>query len=424
MRGPTPEPHPASWPEPLALLLGEPARGLLAAATAAAGADLVRCRPRQVNHQPGSSTTVQYRVDARWPDGRTSAETFVARIGRGAPRGTATFTLGSHQASVWRWPHDPGLPGLADALDRDRLAGLFDSLGLDPGAPEVRVRAHRPGRRAVVEVRGPRHRLFLKVVRPDRAEALHRRHRLLAGHLPVPESLGWTDAGVVVLTALPGRTLRDALRSGGPLPEPSTVTGLLDALPASLAAGPARRDLVAAAGHHAEVIADHLPAARTRLARLRDALEPFALPDGHAVAPVHGDLYEAQLLVSGDRIVGLLDVDTAGPGCRVDDLANFVGHLSVLGLGLGRTAAVNRWGAALLREAERRHDRREVRHRVAAAIVGLATGPFRVLEPGWPDATLRRLDLARDWIAGASRRGADERGLTSGSRRPHVAAAS
>jgi hypothetical protein len=114
-------------------------------------------------------------------------------------------------------------------------------------------------------------------------------------------------------------------------------------------------------------------------------------------------LYESQLLVRGGRISGLLDVDTAGAGLRADDLANFAAHLSVLTLVADRPKRIKRYGAALLDHAEQHHDPGDLRRRIAAAVVGLATGPFRVLEPHATQHTLRRLELAGEWLASADR---------------------
>ena len=46
-------------------------------------------------------------------------------------------------------------------------------------------------------------------------------------------------------------------------------------------------------------------------------------------------------------------------------------------------------------------DPAELRYRVAAVVLSLATGPHRVQEPGWPQHTRARLDLARQWLASA-----------------------
>ncbi|NLV55761.1 MAG: phosphotransferase [Acidimicrobiales bacterium] len=388
-----------TWPDELKLLVGDDAGELLAAVAGAAGSRLERWHARQVNHQPGRSTVVQYDADLRHPDGTTTTETLVATTGLKVPDGgAAIFDDGATRAAVWRWPADPFLPGLPAAIDPARVGALLDDLGIGGGAVSVRIRAYRPGRRAVVEVTGSRGRLFLKVLRPAKVEALHDVHRDLARHLPVPDSLGWTDDGVVVLTAIPGRTLREAMRTNQPPPPgPDQVVALLDRLPASLADQPERRGLVSAAEHHATVIAATVPAVSDRVDEILDAIRPERGDPG-PVVPVHGDLYEAQVLCHAGRVTGLLDVDTAGAGRRIDDLANFCAHLSVLALDSDRSKLVKRYGAAVLAEAERDHDRSELRRRIAAAVLSLSTGPFRVLEPGWSARTRRRLDLAAEWL--------------------------
>ncbi len=105
---------------------------------------------------------------------------------------------------------------------------------------------------------------------------------------------------------------------------------------------------------------------------------------------MHGDLYEAQLLLAGGDVVGVLDVDGAGAGQRIDDLANLLGHLAVLG-----HHGYRRELAAGLPVAPA-----DLATRVAAVVLGLATGPFRVQSRGWPQATEARLALAEELLAG------------------------
>jgi hypothetical protein len=391
------------WPADLRLLLGPGAAGLLHAVAEAAGGTLVNWRPRQVNHQPGRSSVVQYRTGVRWTGGETTSETFVAATGERIPaEGAAVFAEGADRVAVWRWPQDPFLPGLSEALDPVRVAALLDGLGVDGGAVQIRTRAYRPGRRAVVEVTGRRGRLFLKVVRPDRVEQLHRRHRSLVEHLPVPDSLGWSNSGILVLTALAGETLRAGLRSARqPLPPPESVSQLLGRFPLHLAEERPSRDLVSTMAHHATVIEETVPVLKSKLEATVEALTADPNEDPGPVTAVHGDLYEAQLMVNRGHITGLLDIDTAGSGFRVDDFANFCAHLSVLALMTDRPRQVRRFGAALLAHAETQHPRPVLRRRIAAAVLGLATGPFRVLEANWEANTARRLDLAVDWVRGS-----------------------
>ncbi|HWL49808.1 MAG TPA: phosphotransferase [Acidimicrobiia bacterium] len=400
-----PHPEEEAWAPELRLLLGPDAAGLLAAVAETAGGTLVSWRPRQVSHQPGRSTAVQYRAGMRWANGDTTSETFVAATGDRVPaEGAAIFEDGSTRVGVWRWPQDPFLPGLSDALDSAKVGSLLDDLGIDGGAVRLRTRGYRPGRRAVVEATGRRGRLFLKVVRPERIEALHDRHRSLAQTLPVPESLGWSEGGVLVLTALHGDTLRAALRSSRhPAPPPENIVSLLDRLPAELAQASPRRDLLSSARHHGEIITATVPGAADRVEAVLDALAIGEDDDPGPVTAAHGDLYEAQLLVDRGRITGLLDIDTAGAGLRVDDLANFCAHLSVLAQMSDRPRQIRRFGAVLLAHSESHHPRAVLRRRIAAAVLGLATGPFRVMEAGWANNTVRRLDLAAEWLAGADR---------------------
>jgi Ser/Thr protein kinase RdoA (MazF antagonist) len=126
-----------------------------------------------------------------------------------------------------------------------------------------------------------------------------------------------------------------------------------------------------------------------------------AVPD----QPTHGDLYEGQLLVAHGRIRGLLDVDSAGPGRRADDLACLLAHLETLAVmdlrHRDRLRALARdWYA----EFERHVDAHELRTRVAGVLLSLATGPHRVQESGWEAATRRRLDLVEEWLAPSASR--------------------
>jgi hypothetical protein len=292
-------PDQAAWPADLRLLLGPGAAGILTAVAAGAGAGLGKWSPRSVSHQPGSSAVVQYDAELRWPDGTSTSETLVAATGARIPAGArivdAGTNTGTGEVAAWRWPTDPGLPGLARAMDPDAVGNLLDDLGIPGGPLGLRTRAYRPGRRAVIEATGRSDGLFLKVVRPRVAQALFDVHRSLAERLPVPEGLGWTADGLVVLTAMPGRTLRDLLRSGrAELPDPRMIGALLDRLPGHLADGAPRADHFANVDRHATAIASVLPEASGRLDDLQGRLRDAAASDAaaaHPVVPVHGDLY-------------------------------------------------------------------------------------------------------------------------------------
>ena len=83
---------------------------------------------------------------------------------------------------------------------------------------------------------------YLKVLRRDRAAALHARHRmLLAAGLPVPAPVEDPVRDVVVLRQLPGTPLAASVRQDGAAAlHPEHVLALLEALPAAALELPAR----------------------------------------------------------------------------------------------------------------------------------------------------------------------------------------
>jgi hypothetical protein len=391
----------------LALLTGDEAEDLLGAALATTDEELVTWRVRQVDHRPGASTTVSYDARVRGRHGELDRVLGASTGLRGASPtpGVLALSDGSTEVAVWRFSDDPGLPALAGAVDETAVRELLTAYGVAPGPVSLTVRSYRPRRRAVVEVRAPGCRVFLKVLRPRKVAELHERHRLLHGAgVPVPRSLGWTGDGLLVLEGLSGTTLRTRLREGGsPAPDGAALLALLDRLPETVCALPLRRAWADEADHYAAVIASALPAEAERCAQLARRIGDDG-GAGPAVEPTHGDFYETQLLLDGGRISGLLDVDTAGPGRRADDLACLLAHVSVLALmDPAHRSSSNALGARWLRHFDAHVDPSDLRRRVAGVVLSLATGPHRVQERHWPAATTARLDLVERWLDSADR---------------------
>ena len=207
------------------------------------------------------------------------------------PDGALHLDDGAVRGAIWRFPHDPGLPGLAAASDPRTVAHLLDDLGFGLGRRENRA-PYRPGRRAVIEASGRGGRLFIKVVRPGHVEALHHRHRLLVdAGVPAPQSLGWTADGLLVLQALQGRTLREAMRGrlNAP-PSGEAIAAMLDRLPAETVNGGRHRSSLDRVGHYATVVGAVVPDQAARVERLASTIAAEA-GNGPTV-PVHGDFYE------------------------------------------------------------------------------------------------------------------------------------
>jgi len=398
----------------LDLLTGDDAGELLSTAVATSGGELVDWVVRQVDHRPGGSTTVAYRATVRWADGARQV-TVGATVGQLAERaldgtsaGVLTLDDGERRAAVWIFPDDPGLPALRPAFDAATVSALLGDLGVPAesrGPVTLAVRAYRPTRRAVIEATTPGARLFLKVVRPSRVADLQARHELLSdAGLPVPQPLGWTDEGLVVLAPLSGDSMRTALRRGEAVPAAAEILDLLDRLPSGVVELPRRSAWSENAAHYASVIGAAMPSEAARAAELASAIGR-RIEGIEGDEPTHGDLYEAQILLRDGAISGLLDVDTAGPGRRADDLACLVAHLETLALLRGwdaeRLAGLAREYAAAFAAAV---DPDELGARVAGVLLSLATGPHRVQDVDWQPQTTRRLDAVEAWLAGDHRR--------------------
>ncbi len=401
-----------AWPPGLRLLLGPGAGAVVDAALMRSGARLVGLRAMGASVQPSGAATVRYAAEIVRPDGRRTRGTVAAATGTRIPSGATVVEVGATgerlAAGVWRWPADPALPALAWAGRAAGAAGRLSALGLADGPVHLRVRSYRPGRRAVIEATTGTGVLFLKVVRPGAVHRLVERHAVLQGAVPVPPVLAATADGAVVLPGWPGTPMRALVAAGGQgLPAPSALEAVLDALPAAAArVAPAGRgrpgEALSRAGDHAAVLTAMAPDLRRRLDRLVAVLRS-ADRGQHAEVPVHGDFYESQLLVDAGSVVGLLDVDTLGRGHRIDDWATLLGHLVLLGAILPAPGAALGYAAAVEEAALARWPATQLRPRVAAVLLGLAPGPFRVLQEDWAARTEQRIALAERWAAPTSR---------------------
>ncbi len=381
----------------LSVLLGPSAGDILDTVLIEAGGRCESARATQVRYVPSKSVTAQYAVNVRWAHGKTTAETLVATSGIAVPAGTPLLEADDITVAVWRYPHDPFLPGLDAAADQNRVRRLLGDLGAPTDAVRLRRRAYRPGRRAVIEAVSPRARMFLKIVRPDQAAALQTKHSSMAGHVPVPHSYGWSkELGLVAMQAMPGKTLRKALESGSRrLPSGSQLVAILDSFPNPPATPSPVPGPVSRAADHARLLKAVTPDLAGRVDAVLDALQTV---DDEPSTAVHGDFHASQILTKGTSVVGLIDVDTAGLGSRSDDLAGLIGHLSTLSLASSARRNIDGYGTAIIADLDRVTEPASLRLRTAAVILGLATGPFRVQEPNWPAETERRIALAERWI--------------------------
>jgi aminoglycoside phosphotransferase (APT) family kinase protein len=385
-------------------LTGGDAAEVLRPVVAAAGGDLLGCRPSHVQYRPQSDLVVRYRCHIRYGDHDTTDTVLAATTVTGPPPGTvaieARTAAGIELAvGVWRWPFDPTLTDLTTMVTPDLAAEQLH--GIIGGHLDLEVVAYRPTERAVVRVRGDGREVYVKVVPPAATAALLERHVMLSdAGLPVPTAVAWGE-GWLAMEALAGTTLRDRLKQGrDPLPPPRRYRELLDALVGvDLPGGAPTRSRLDDAHHHAAMLATVAPAQRSRLDEIVERLSR-SHAGHHTGATVHGDLHEAQLVVDDDTITGLLDIDDVGPGDPLDDVGTLVAHLRFRALTSGERR-IEDYAAAVRAAVGAGHDPADVDRRIAAVLVGLATGPFRIQQPDWAATTAQVLDLVEHHLDAA-----------------------
>ena len=402
-------------------LTGADADGVLRAAVAASGAELVSCRPVHVQYRPGSDLIVRYAGTVRGADGSTSEDTLLAGVTRHGPHpGTVpveatTASGGTLSAGVWRWPFDPVLADLGQIVTPARAEHALRAHVRGPLS--ITVVVYRPAERVVVRVvDADGLELYVKLVAPTAVSALVERHARLADvGLPIPEIVA-TGASWIAMRAIHGPTLRDVIKGMAPsserLPGPEAIVDVCERIAnADLAdARPVRPRLLDAAAH-ARMLATVLHAEHDRLGALAERFDRIALAaTSRDRRVIHGDLHEGQMIVSNGSIVGLLDIDDAGPGDPVDDMATLLGHLRYRMISSGRHG-IDRPGVDLTGYADglRRSfvdavDGDALDAATAGVLVGLATGPFRVQQRGWESAVTRVLDEVDRTLSQACRR--------------------
>lgn len=403
------------------LLLSSPAvENVLVAAITDAGGTLVRWRMDHVDHQPGRGTTATYRARVAWDWGEaTEIVGVTARAGGTAAQDTAVERIfhddQGHEVSVWIYPADPELPGLAGAAYAEGVAELVNEHGLwipeggalagprphvSPGDIRLEVVGYRPRQRAVlradVHVGPETRRYYLKVQTAEEAVQTVDRHRLLRGAgIPAPEVLALTHESVVVLEGLPGQPLTTALfREDFPCSAEELIA-LLDAFPPAVAGLPRRLPWTDSVHYYVDVVARAMPELAPRLFWLADQVSQglAGLPAGEEAT--HGDFHEGQVHVAGGHVCGILDIDGIGPGRRADDLGCLLAHLSTIQrMDAAQAAHLQGLLEAWTPVFDRRVDPTELRLRAAGVAISLATGPHRSQEARWREETVAIISAA------------------------------
>lgn len=278
----------------------------------------------------------------------------------------------------------PGLRWLADP-DLARAALVEQGLAMAPNAVTTSLRAHRLGKRAVLQIdfrdgRIPR-RIFarLRATSSHAGRAAFERHlsiaKALDSHagLAVPKPLAFLDEqGIALFSAVVGEPLNFEQSA----PRASFVQTLraiagfqsLDGLDLPVHTKDDELALLdAAIDRFASVFSALGDAARQSLAVLR---RDFAGMSAGLFSPCHRDLHEEQVLISGDR-VSILDFDTATFADPMLDFGNLLAHLRLAELREDRPA--DRLEALVEQASGARFDRHRLDIWRRAALLRLAT---------------------------------------------------
>lgn len=384
----------------LGLLTGPGVEPLLRAAVEHQGGRLLSWAIEHVDAAPEQSTTATYLATVGWPHGeRTELLGVSARTGELLPSDSRAeiFDDGHRRVVVWLYPEDPDLPGLARAAFAETMAETLNAGGVlaDPVTADqltLTMMGYRPRRRAVVKVSvaDPPEVLFVKVLRERVFADVHAKHLMLrAAGVPAPEVALATPDHLLILRELPGTALASALFTSGDPCAPEELIDLLDAMPASVASLERRAPWADAVAHYAAMVSATLPELGEELGVVVERITSGLAGFGAGDEPTHGDFHEGQIRVADGRVVGLLDVDTIGPGRRADDLACLIGHLSTIQrMNPAQADQVKDLLARWVPVFDRRVDPVELRLRAAAVVISLATGPYRTQDLDWRQQTL------------------------------------
>lgn len=350
-------------------------------------------RVRHFSHNPGRTASVSY--IAEWdPEEYIPSEIFTFRIQAG------------RSVVISRYPEDDALPGLEEVADPNSALRLLNRhvFAIPRRRLRVEMVRYRPGSRAVLRHRTKNIRLYVRVMRPAAIANLLAGGSLM-GHsgFVIPRVAGcWEEGGVVWLSEIPGKNVRQRMRKGKP-PDPNAILDSLEGLWAAPYRSDERAFDLAGAYRRAKRTFRHALRAHEDARRILDrttrALDPFAR-SWRPSTIAHNDLYDDQMLVLADGRVAMVDFEEAGPGDPMLDVGNFLAHLKWASR-LGRKPKSDVSGAYYerLRAAALgrfRWSEQELNLREAVCLFRITTNTIRRIDSGWQERTIAALRMVNE----------------------------
>lgn len=307
-------------------------------------------------------------------------------------------------ALVQLYPLDEDLPGLVRAASsRTMRRVLGEALSGELGGRPERCRPllvrYKPARKALLryELGGARvGGVYGKLQTNDRGVAVYEAGRALlgAGVRTAAPVAYLSDLRMLVHEEAPGTRLADLRATpafGAWMGEAAEALARLHAAEPPSLSPYAHEDEARAVTAAAGAVGAVLPGLAAGAARLAGTVARELTGVSGRPTTIHGDFYDDQVLVSQAGVV-ILDLEEVRWGDPALDVGNFLAHQS-----RWEDASAGAGGArATFLDAYAAH-RPEVLPSVllfeAAALLKLAIGPFRRLEPDWPEGVERLLHL-------------------------------
>lgn len=326
------------------------AAAVLMRLVAASGRELVDFAQKDVE-PVNEGFIVGFACSVRTRDDQIERVTIYVNTSPSAPVDEHTVELvdaSGRRLTAWAYPQDPALPSLPAVSYPEAAGVVLGKFGIEAEGARLRMEAYRPGKRAVLRVDTGERSWFAKVVHPSLAATIHDLHeRFRAAGVPVPRSLGFSEAGLVLLEELPGLPAIDVFDR---IDRARFARGL-DELAQHIARVPvaigARESLARRVEWYAERMEETSPLFARQTSQLAELVHRrYAATAVPPPVTIHGDLHLGQVFVDHadpSRITGILDIDTAGLGDPADDAGALFGHVVV--------SAVERTGLRAASEA-------------------------------------------------------------------------
>lgn len=320
--------------EVAAFLVSPEARSIVEAAIESLGWTLVDYSTDKPYLRPGAGVSVGYFVTARATDREFSTYLTASTEKVDTSNAVLTFTDPSgivvDPIHVWQFPHDPSLPGLAEATHAQHMS---QKLGIPNLTADIIV--YRPTRRAVVEYKKDGQSVaFGKVLHPETGRELVRRTNAVAeGKTPIPAIVYSTDTGIVISETARGHSFSNeiAFRPDQAKIKIVEFERILDSLSPAVASLNEHSSWAKRIHHYAKTAREILPAYASDIDRITKMVTEIINADyGGPDVATHGDFFEANILIDDAGRLTLIDLDHVGPGKRNDDWGCLLAHVSVL----------------------------------------------------------------------------------------------